>query len=117
MNIIKDDFIATLSSSTMILFDLADMNERYTEEERNVWLIKGNASAELLIRAIRERFTSDQDESVKKATETIKGVQAKLEKELRVQKNVVSTVKAVADMLAVAEQILIIFSGLRLPVG
>ncbi len=117
MTDIKREYIATLSESTMILFDLADMNEKYTEEERNVWLVNGNASAELLIRSVREYFHSEQDETVKSATIALKDIQVKLEKELRFQKNVVATVEAVADLLAIAEKILIIFSGLRLGVA
>ena len=114
MTAIKDDYIAALSSSTLALFELADMNQSYTEEERNVWLIKGNAMAELLIRSIRERFTADLDEQVKDAIKVLAVVQKKLDKELKLQKDIVATVKAVAEGVAVAEQILFTIAGLRL---
>ena len=114
MTTIKEDYIKTLSDSTLILFELADMTVKYTEAECNVWLVKGNALSEMLIRSIREYFTSEYDEIVKDATKALKDVQKKLEEELKFQKDFAATVQAVANAIKVAEQILIIFAGFRL---
>jgi hypothetical protein len=114
MTAIKDNYIAALSSSTLAVFELSDMNQKYNEEERNVWLLKGNAMAELLSRLIRERFTADLDEPVKDAIKDLAVVQKKLDKELKLQKDIVATVKAISEVIAVAEQILITAAGLRL---
>jgi hypothetical protein len=108
---IKEAYIKTLTASTGILFDLANMNERYTDEECDAWREKGNAAAELLSRSIREYFDPAHDQEVMKATKKLYTVQMLLEKELNVQKDIVRSVNAAADLISVAEDIVIIISG------
>jgi hypothetical protein len=111
---IKEAYIAKLNSSALILFDLSMMTATYSEDQCNVWLLKGNAAAELLKRSVAEFFKPDYDETVKKATEKLGATQKMLEEELKVQQDTAATIAAVADMLSIAESILIIFAGARL---
>lgn len=99
--------IPKLAACAENLFDLSNLRNTFTEQECEKWLFQANEATRLLSIAVFKRFQG-LDDKVIAANKKINLVQAKLENELSVQQNIVSTVNAVADLLSVVEELLVL---------